>query len=531
MLNSLAVRKGMFVLLAFLFLIRSNADPRFVEIKATEETVILEVQSDQELSDLMLVHRSDLENEEWSPITFSTESSNEYLNTDLSFVLSENGSAVVYVPVVEKSAFYTIDTTPQSDWFSVIETSNGSVTTHELKSGDFQIGISDKGGGYINQLIIPGRGDVMGFHSDRFGRGGQSSIRGRMHGNRYNPTQAGFSDGAGTVCRVNTSLDGSALVVAPRPCCLFRGDNQIDFTEWENLANDNYTESGDLKDVDTIEESMLEGKQATEVTSEFDYYCTYENKLGAIGSEFSGSAVISTPAIRHYFEYCYIRTPGHCILQHKEGPLFDPVAGEITDISVSHPSGVHAATPDELGVITLSMSIRIDRDLWTQAYLGLVNGSTIEDLTFLERPDNSDEQRQFHRNDALGARAPAYNVPNQQGIDVPLFILADSSDPDVDGALGLYYPNTYINKFNAIGVDRASGEVVYEDDRRTHGELRDQASRTADMSWNGFRVHTLGLLNPLRMPSEQYEALRGEFYILYGSPREILENAQRIQPF
>jgi hypothetical protein len=88
-----------------------------------------------------------------------------------------------------------------------------------------------------------------------------------------------------------------------------------------------------------------------------------------------------------------------------------------------------------------------------------------------------------------------------------------------------------VNEKSVIGVDRVSGAVVYEEDRRLHTELRDTPDRTANMSWNGFRGNILGVLSPLRLPPAQYEAFRGEFIMLYGSPREIFENAQRIRPF
>lgn len=194
-----------------------------------------------------------------------------------------------------------------------------------------------------------------------------------------------------------------------------------------------------------------------------------------------------------------------------------------------NPAGVHAATSNELGVITWSMSIRIDRPIWTATYLGTVNGSAIENLAMAARSGIT--LRQFHKNTVLAARAPAYTFPNQAAVAVPLFILADSADIDQGGALGLYYPDSVVNEKCVIGVARISGAVLYEDDRRLHTELRDQPERTEFMSWNGFRGNILGVLSPLQLPPTQFEAFRGEFFLLYGSPRQIFENAQRIRPF
>ena len=56
--------------------------------------------------------------------------------------------------------------------------------TDSVKSGDFVIGVNRYGGGYITQIEIPGVGNIMGFQAQRFGRGGQSSIRDMGRGGR-----------------------------------------------------------------------------------------------------------------------------------------------------------------------------------------------------------------------------------------------------------------------------------------------------------------------------------------------------------
>ncbi|MDF7822598.1 hypothetical protein P4B35_01130 [Pontiellaceae bacterium B12227] len=482
------------------------------------------------LDELMLVQRSSLTTGEWSLVTFSTNGLEGFTHTHLSDAALENGMRVLYVPSVANADFYSFDTTPLSNWFGVVATSNPRTTTHNLVSGAMTVGISDLGGGYINKIELPGIGDVMGVQADKYGRGGQSAIRDSLHGSRYNPTQAGFSDPAGTICRVSVAQDGSALVVPNRPCCLFRGDGQFDFTEWENLADDRYTESGGSNDWDTIDEGLLAGKQATEVTSEFDYYCTYENLLGTRGTTYGTTNAITISTVRHYYEYRYVREPGHCLLQHNLGPLYDPVAGAVTDISVANPVGIQAATSNDMGVLRYAMSIRMDIAVWSPTYLGTLSGNDIGDLSFGART-GAVTARQFHEDGALAVRAPAYSLPSYASVSVPLMIYADSTDIDQGGALALYYPNSTVNEFSIIGVDRTSGAVLYEEDRRLHMELRDSPTRTPTMQWCGFRGDLLGVLNPLRLPASQYEALRGEFYILYGSPREIFENAQRIQPF
>ena len=77
----------------------------------------------------------------------------------------------------------------------VVSTSDPSVVTHRLKIGDIEIGFSDQGGGYLNYLDV---GDGKNIVSARYGRGWQGSLRDELHSGRYNPTQAGFTDFAGT---------------------------------------------------------------------------------------------------------------------------------------------------------------------------------------------------------------------------------------------------------------------------------------------------------------------------------------------
>ena len=76
----------------------------------------------------------------------------------------------------------------------VIAPSDSRITTHTLSSGNVTIGISSFGGGYLNMIDLPGKGDIMDEATDRYGRGGQSAMRDRLRSGRYNPTQAGFHE-------------------------------------------------------------------------------------------------------------------------------------------------------------------------------------------------------------------------------------------------------------------------------------------------------------------------------------------------
>ncbi|MDF7822585.1 hypothetical protein P4B35_01065 [Pontiellaceae bacterium B12227] len=202
----------------------------------------------------------------------------------------------------------------------------------------------------------------------------------------------------------------------------------------------------------------------------------------------------------------------------------------MTDLSVAEPAGLHPASSNDMGVLRFSISIRMDRSLWAPEFYGYLNGSDISNLIMQPRGSNV-TARAVHRDTSLATRAPGYALPNYSSVPVPLFILADSDDLDRDGALGLYFPNSDINVNSIIGVDDESGAVLYKDDRRLFVETRDSPFRIPAMQWDGFRGNLLGMLNPERTPGGTHEVLRGEFYLLYGSPRGIFEQAKLIHSF
>lgn len=405
---------------------------------------------------------------------------------------------------------------------------NPSAVSHTLVSGSVTLGISDQGGGYVNQLILPGLGDVLGAASDRYGRGGQSAIRDWRHGLRYNPTQAGFSDTAGTMCPISVTSSGT-LVVLRRACCLWRGDGEFDFTEWENLADDKYSAdgvtSGHGSDVDTIDESASAGRQATEITSEFDYYGTYADYRLTRGTYYAGSDQVSIPCFRHYFEYTYARNPGACIEQHNSGPLYDPSV-TVSDLSNNNPAGVQEAGASDMGVLRAGWTLRMDRALWAPRYRWWVEGSTLKCAergttaqTFLSRKD-----------DALAARVSGVafgNYPEAR----PLIILSDSADKDAGAAIGIFYPPSPVNNTPVLGYNTETGNIDYTDERRIVTEMIDSPTRTPTMQLFGFKPTLLGLLNPTRTAPNIQEKFRAEVFILYGTPAQIYRNAQRITPF
>ena len=236
----------------------------------------------------------------------------------------------------------------------VIAPSDPGVTTHTLVSGNVTLGISSAGGGYMNMLELPDKGDIMDAATDMYGRGGQSAMRDGLRSGKYNPTQAGFNETLGTPSLIIAT--GDSLVINPRMCSLWHGDGQYDYTRWENIGADPYKDDFGNSDTDGIEEEDLVGKQLTEVGSEFDYYGVYENYMGRDG--------VSIPCFRHYYEYRFIREPGHCLSQFGPGTSVYNSNQLNNDISTQYPEGTHQATESDISNLIKVWSLRNDRSKW-----------------------------------------------------------------------------------------------------------------------------------------------------------------------
>lgn len=414
-----------------------------------------------------------------------------------------NQKTIIYIIVI--FAFVIFGKTVFSGDFIVAkEQIHGSadITTHEILSGDVILGISNTGGGYINKLFVPGIGDILGRRAARYGRGGQVSLRDELHSRRYNPTQGGFTDRAGTFCVVEKKSN-NLLFVPPRPCSLWHGDRKYDFTEWENLAKDPYVDDHGNTDLDGLNELKLIGKQATEITSEFDFTATYENAQDVNG--------VVIPAFKIYFEFRFVRPPGHCLKQFgKQTPIYNSSA-EKSDRSMNFPPGNHPSSEGSLTGTILSATLRGDKAIWDPRFVFLGENRGNE-LTF--NSEGRSIRQEF--------------IENQKVTKLPLIIYSRSEDPDKGPAIGYFLPDNQINKFNIIGRSFDDGSIVYEDNRNLRGILLGDFARTPHLWVFGVRTFQTGILNTNETPKGVYESIRGETYIFIGTPREILNAANSI---
>lgn len=372
---------------------------------------------------------------------------------------------------------------------------NADITTHEIRSGAVVLGVSEYGGGYINKLYIPGVGDIIGRHAARYGRGGQASIRDRLHRGKYNPTQAGFSDRAGTYCVVqNTSSE--LLLVPSRPCALWHGDSKYDFIEWENLAADPYTHDKGFSDSDLIDEKEIPGRQETEITSEFDFTASYENAKDDVK--------VKIPAFRFQYEFRFIRKPGHGMRQFNSQTTSYDNSAKVLDISNKKPEGVHPSTESSLTGLILSSTLRGDKSIWDPSIIYLVDRTG----KLVVRSDKEELRNVYYK--------------NRQMLNEPLVILAKSDDQNKGPAIGFFQPRSHSNVYSITGRSLKDNYTVYEDDRIEKGQMLGNTARTSGMWLFGARTELRGLLDTTMTPEGVYETVRGESYILVGTPNEIV---------
>ncbi len=424
-----------------------------------------------------------------TPYTFTVTATNEFGTS----VSSSASNAV------------TVDPTTFSEPTKIIAVSDPTTVSHQITSGNFTMGINNLGGGAISQILLPGVGDIMGVESKSYGRMGQAAIRDRSHGGKYNPTQAGFYETLGTPCTVE-QLPGK-LVVPSRPVALWHGDSGYDFTRWENVGADPYSETSffggaaNASDQDEIDEENLAvdingsiyTKQEAEVYSEWDYYGTYEDYLGKNG--------ITTPAIRHYFEFRFVREPGHCINQFRAGtPVWTPNAVR-ANLSNTNPTGIFAGTDKDMNAMVVEWSLRHDRSKWAPQFSYF---------------------RTIDKNWVITAADIDNLASNNDGT---AFIIADSDNPALGNALGIYRPQTDINLFPVMGVNETSGAMVYKDNRIVLAadsfRIYKDMLRIPTMSKYGYVGTLSGMINRTRLEPNVYETFRNEYIIFYGTPNQI----------
>lgn len=450
------------------------------------------------------------------------------------------------------------------------------VTTHSISGAGFTLGISDKGGGYINKLRIPALGgaaaieNIMDTMSDRYGRGGQSAFRDYVHGQKYNPTQAGFTDVAGTYCPVDDTV-ANKLTVLKRRVCLWHGDQDYDFIQYTDLnISDGYTPVAGSPDFDDLDETNA--NESDEITSEWDYMGTYEYL--AAGRTLANNTT-SIPTFRHYFEYTYARQPNTggsgsgklALRQHnkvlppnhpgdrggwQESVSCDDIANQYPENGPYPVGGLLSQTPyvNSMGVVSLAWTTRLDKNKWPQAIYRWYATSSGSGVT-LTRENRFDSMGAgvahawySKKSTTLMGRTHGVTWEDQDtganpivptDVGFPLIIIGESATADTGRSIGIYLVNTVNNR--KIAAEDVHGAETYTDDRRILVTVVDNPARAKSqanevMELLGFKTYLTGVLDPSRLPAGTVdEKMRGEIYIFFGTPNEILANARATAAF
>ncbi|MDQ8181136.1 hypothetical protein [Pelagicoccus sp. SDUM812005] len=402
----------------------------------------------------------------------------------------------------------------------VIAPADPSITSHTLSYKGSVLGIAENAGGMINRFRIDGSIDLMGPEVDRAGRGGQIATRDKLHRLRYNPTQAGFHEYLGTPSDITVSQGGTRLTVNDRPCALWHGDGRFDYIRWENIGADPYGNDGGDSDVDGIDEENLEGKQNTEVKSEFNFWAEYK----LMDTE---DWVHDLAVFRCSTRFSYVRDPIHCIRQFNK--VYSPHIGNITDMSNHKPDGVHPDHRYDLANQVSIFAMRFDRDRSPFTHTRWINENG--DWMVRHRTGGFEWRVNIENNEDVRSRSTVPWDGGDRDTSSPhnfdgkrLIVLAQSAL--IGGplkALGIYTPDSGKNKLNVIGRDRGTGKLLYRD-RRVYGmDLADE-TRTASLEKAGVNIASLGVMNPGQLIAlNAYESVRHETYLLVGNPKQIRE--------
>jgi len=384
----------------------------------------------------------------------------------------------------------------------IVKISDPSYVSHKLKLANVTIGINNGGGGYLNFCSIDSGANIV---STGYGRGWQGSLRDRLHHGRYNPTQAGFRDSAGTPVKILKK--GDRLIIKRFNMPLF-SDPVFDFTEHEDLAPDapRFHDMG-ITDSDGLDEK---GKsQDDEVRSEFDFYGYYEN--------FNKKFRSVIPILHFYQEYIYSRLPkaikqfgAHArMLNGKKvlNPCF-----RVTDISTTIPGRQRPRDTDLSTVIFTAYGIRVTKSSG-YTYMMYRQGGKWKTIHIkLREHVNLD-----------------VNFNNVSGdIDSPFCILANGPNPFRSKAIALYVPESIVNKYQLIGKGRKYGKVYYKEDRRLR-EYFILMHRAPNQYSIRIRYILRGMLAPDHTLKGVNEVLRNEVYILFGTPNEIMNTIKNFK--
>jgi hypothetical protein len=389
-----------------------------------------------------------------------------------------------------------------------------------LRTGH-RFGFSRTGGGQLNKFTLP---NASANHvAVGYGRGWAGSIRDSHHSAVYNPTPTGFTDTCGKpapLVKTSSSFGvGRRVSVGRFAIPLWRGDQDLDYTHFEDRCDDLYREpqggysyAGAQLDTDNRAESGFD--QWREVKSEWDYVGFYED----------ASALVSNPnvgALRHVLHYEWMRQPDAILQMTGDAVMTIMPDGshprvqqgtDVADISPTRYEGLQAPRPSgtDMADATLSWGVRMqNKHGWRYAYFMRGDGTLSAPVDF------DDKDMRFNLGNILDV-GPAYDGD----FDYAVTIISQSKDPASGEAVGVYYPvNSSCNKGHLSGVT-AAGATAYNEERRrwVYANIDDKPRLNLAI----IRVRLRGFLGPdhpllTAAGGADHERLSAEYFVLTGT--------------
>ena len=430
-----------------------------------------------------------------------------------------------------------------------LDNASASAASHFVSSRGVVFGISDRGGGYASQINIGG----ANINTPGYGRGVQSAYRSGLHGNTYNPSQAGVRDNVGVLVRARQELSahgpGGRVAVDPFRMALFVGETVFDHFENEaGYVVDNFPGDGGNSDTDGVAETGL--GYPDELRSELEYETWWEDASGVT------SAAVAM--VRRGVSLRYAGSPGPIKCFGAQALRADgtPVIEErfrVTDISPAATPGLQSASDTDLSFVTASFAVRPKLSagfrhlLWIEAGAGAWSSLDITKVSGVLRWKETRNAQLVLLVPTAGRGLVGEGYLTRTGTLDPSFnlvIAADGTDPDTANALGLAIPrNLARNRSNVVRV-QADGRMSHREDRliasffeadlrASGGEsyiyLRSRNRYTGLLSPRWFagpgldpsRPGDRGRASPDGFTRGGTELLRHEIYYLIGTPNEI----------
>ena len=388
----------------------------------------------------------------------------------------------------------------------------------KLRGGKYYMDYNMWGGASLGAFRIDGGPNLQ---APGHGRSWQGATRSKLHGNTYNPTQAGSDEPIGAVTEMwyaPSSTDPSLTRIEYGPFQMANWGDGQQTCQYGDLAG----RGTGLYPTDNDGLPEVGMSQRDEILTELFCSGWYEDVSNLISDRDTG-------AMRSYQQFDYSMEPYNCILQFNENNYFDAKWAS-ADISPLLPS----AQPSTQLTPTENLHFwgyRLDRN----------NAS----YNYVWYPRVAGGHEVFHFD-----AEKAWKRPTDQG-EVWYQILAESGSDMNARAIMLYYPPwSDFNKKNIAGIDASTGEVVYEENRKTGGgssgycpdwraSWRGGTSRTRlrdyrDFYSDGepgsshfnkadFSIANEGMLNPGYGMPGTYERIRYEWFLIFGTVQTVLD--------